>query len=130
MNPEESQPVIFPALKYGNAPKALAWLADAFGFQRRTEVPGPEGTILHAELTLGASVLMLGSRGKPDPSNPWATEPGIYVYVPDVDAHYARARAAGAEIIRELHETSYGAREYSARDLEGHLWSFGTYYPR
>jgi uncharacterized glyoxalase superfamily protein PhnB len=52
------------------------------------------------------------------------------VYVPDTDAHYARARAAGAEIVRELADTPYGSREYSARDVEGNLWSFGTYYPQ
>jgi len=53
----------------------------------------------------------------------------VYVYVEDVDAHHARARAAGAEIVRPLQDTDYGSREYSVRDLEGHLWSFGTYHP-
>jgi len=51
------------------------------------------------------------------------------VYVADVDAHYARAKAAGAEIVMELEDTDYGSRGYSVRDLEGHLWSFGTYHP-
>ena len=53
----------------------------------------------------------------------------VYVYVPDIDAHFARAEAAGAEIVVPLKETDYGSREYSARDLEGHLWHFGTYLP-
>jgi uncharacterized glyoxalase superfamily protein PhnB len=53
----------------------------------------------------------------------------VYVQVDDADAHYARAWAAGAEIVLELQDTSYGSREYTARDLEGHLWSFGTYAP-
>jgi uncharacterized glyoxalase superfamily protein PhnB len=54
---------------------------------------------------------------------------GLYVYVEDVDAHHARAAAAGADIVRPLNDTSYGAREYSLRDPEGNLWSFGTYLP-
>jgi uncharacterized glyoxalase superfamily protein PhnB len=54
---------------------------------------------------------------------------GIYVCVDDIDAHYAAAKSAGAEIVRELANTDYGSREYSARDLDGHLWSFGTYQP-
>jgi len=76
-------------------------------------------------------VIMLGS-GKhgPGTDNPWDTaKQGIYVYVADVDAHYARAKAAGAEIVMELEDTDYGSRGYSVRDLEGHLWSFGTYHP-
>jgi uncharacterized glyoxalase superfamily protein PhnB len=51
----------------------------------------------------------------------------LYVAVDDVDAHYAQAKSAGAEITRELNDTDYGSREYGARDLEGHHWSFGTY---
>jgi hypothetical protein len=51
------------------------------------------------------------------------------IYLPDVDAHYDRAKAAGAEIVVELRNTEYGSREYSARDLEGHVWHFGTYLP-
>jgi uncharacterized glyoxalase superfamily protein PhnB len=54
---------------------------------------------------------------------------GVYVHVEDVEAHYAQARAAGAEIVRELADTSYGSREYLARDPEGNLWGFGTYRP-
>ena len=74
---------------------------------------------------------MLGSApDEPDPGNPWdGANHGVYVFVEDIDAHCARARAAGAEIVRELQDTEYGSREYSVRDLEGHLWSLGTYQP-
>ena len=122
-------PNIFPALKYRNAPAAIEWLGRAFDLRSRMQMAGPEGAIAHAELQLGPGCVMLGSMGKPDEQNPWSTEPGVYVYVQDVAVHYARALAAGATIVRELHDTSYGAREYSARDLEGKLWSFGTYHP-
>jgi uncharacterized glyoxalase superfamily protein PhnB len=54
---------------------------------------------------------------------------GVYVVVEDVDAHYARAKAAGAAIAMELRDTDYGSREYSVHDLEGNLWAFGTYDP-
>ena len=58
-----------------------------------------------------------------------ATTQGVYICVNDIDAHYARAKDAGAEITRDLQDTDYGSREYTARDPEGHLWGFGTYLP-
>jgi len=129
-NPPEGSPNIFPALRYKNGPAALEWLARAFGFEKQMVVPGPEGTIAHAQLRFGPGVIMLGSSGKHGAENPWDTvKQGVYVHVTDVDAHYRRAKAAGAEVVRELQDTDYGSREYSVRDLEGHLWSFGTYYP-
>jgi uncharacterized glyoxalase superfamily protein PhnB len=96
--------------------------------------PGPDGTIAHAELGAGTSVLMLGSAKEDDlglrtPRELGAVTQGIYMVVPDIDAHYARARAAGAEIVYPVRDTDYGSREYGARDLEGNLWSFGTYCP-
>jgi uncharacterized glyoxalase superfamily protein PhnB len=127
---EDNRPNIFPSFKYRDAHAAMDWLERAFGFTRQAVYSGPVGTVGHAELTLGAGTIMLGSLGEPDPSNAWAAEPrGVYVHVPDADAHYARAKAAGAEIVRDLADTPYGSREYSARDAEGNLWSFGTYYP-
>lgn len=123
-------PNIFPALKFKDAPRAIEWLGRAFGFQKQFVVPGENGAVAHAQLRQGAGMIMLGSTGRPDPANPWTTEPfGIYVVVEDIDAHYGRAKAAGAQIVRPLADTPYGAREYSARDCEGHLWSFGTYDP-
>lgn len=127
---EAAIPNIFPALKFKDAPQAIDWLGRAFGFERQFVVPGDDGGIAHAQLRHGAGMIMMGSAGKPDPANPWTTAPfGIYVVVEDIDAHYARAKAAGAKIERPLADTPYGAREYSARDCEGHLWSFGTYDP-
>lgn len=127
---DTSKPSIFPALKYSDGPAALKWLGKAFGFREHVSYPAPDGTIAHAQMTLGNGMIMLGSSGKTDPKNPWSTErQGIYVCVDDIDAHYARAKAAGAEIVRDLTSTDYGSREFSARDLDGHLWSFGTYKP-
>ena len=121
---------IFPALRYRNGAAALEWLGRAFGFEKQMVVPGPEGTIAHAQMKLGPDLIMLGSARHEGAQNPWDdVKQGIYVHVADVDAHYARAKAAGAEIVRDLQNTDYGSREYSVRDLEGHLWSFGTYRP-
>jgi uncharacterized glyoxalase superfamily protein PhnB len=63
------------------------------------------------------------------PMEPLASSVSIYVVVGDPDAHYARAKKAGAAIVRDITDEDYGSREYSARDLEGNLWSFGTYDP-
>jgi uncharacterized glyoxalase superfamily protein PhnB len=130
MTQNNSMPSIFPTLRYADAPAAIDWLGRAFGFTRHMVVPGPENTVAHAQLRLGSGMIMLGSTRKPDPANPWCTErQGLYVHVEDVDGHYARAQAAGAQIVMPLRSTEYGSREYSARDPDGHLWSFGTYLP-
>ena len=126
----EGKPNIFPALRYRNGAAAVDWLGRAFGFEKHMVVPGVEGNVAHAEMKLGSGMIMVGSGKHDGPDDPWGTvQQGVYVQVDDVDAHYARARAAGAEIVRPLQDTDYGSREYSVRDPEGHLWSFGTYLP-
>jgi uncharacterized glyoxalase superfamily protein PhnB len=127
-------PVFYPALAYRNAPAAIRWLEKAFGFKTLMEVPGENNTIVHAEMSFGAGVIMLGSEkphlGWSSPLGLPAVHQSIYVVVDDPDAHYARAKAAGADIVREPQNTDYGSREYGAKDLEGHHWSFGTYAPK
>jgi uncharacterized glyoxalase superfamily protein PhnB len=122
------RPNVFPVLRYRDAPAAIAWLKQAFGFEPRVEVPGPNGTIAHAELKLGPGAIGLSSWTPEDPKNPWsAVDQGVYVCVSDPDAHHDRAKAAGASIVLPLKDQDYGSRDYSVRDLEGHLWCFGTY---
>jgi uncharacterized glyoxalase superfamily protein PhnB len=125
---------MFPFMRYHDAGVAIAWLVHAFGLEERGVFSGPDGVIAHAELGWGGSVVMLGTAKDDDlglrtSREVGASTQGIYMYVPDIDAHYARAKAAGAEIVYELRSTDYGSREYGARDLEGNLWSFGTYVP-
>ena len=121
-------PNIFPVLRYKDAPAAIAWLGRAFGFEKQVAFANADGTIAHAELRLGAGVIGISSDGGPSPDNPWSTvRQGVYVRLADIDAHHDRARAAGAAIVKPLANTDYGSREYSARDLDGHLWGFGTY---
>ncbi|HEY9567105.1 MAG TPA: VOC family protein [Thalassobaculum sp.] len=124
------RPNVFPCFKYRDAPAAIEWLGRAFGFTPALVVPGKGGTVVHAELRNGAGMIMCGSATLPDPADPWSAAAfGIYVRVDDVDARHARAVAAGAQVVRPPVDTDYGAREYSVRDLEGRLWSFGDYDP-
>ena len=135
--PQQTQTVaqvLFPFLRYRDAPAAIDWLVKAFGFKELMVVPNENGTVAHAELEFASGAMMLASARDDElriksPSDLGAVTGGIYVYLQDVDAHCERARAAGAEIVRGPEETDYGSREYTARDLEGHLWSFGTYRP-
>ncbi len=117
----DQAPSIFPTMRFTDADAALEWLSRAFGFTERAAHRDEDGTIHHAEMALGNGMIMFGQG---DPASQ-----AIYVAVEDVDAHYAQAKAAGAEITREIEDTPYGSREYSARDLDGHTWSFGTYRP-
>ncbi len=96
---------------------------------------GGGGKIAHAELTLDKGMIMLGDvereygRLVAAPEKGQPVTQGIYVVVDDVDAHYGRAKAAGAEIVIDIKTQSYGGRNYTARDLEGHVWTFGSYDP-
>ncbi len=121
MPTQTETPNFFPFTRFADAEGVLEWFSRAFGFKERVVYRGDEGNVHHAEMSLGPGIFMFGEG---DPS-----EQGVYVAVEDVDAHYARAKAAGAEIVREIEDTPYDSREYTARDPEGHLWSFGTYRP-
>jgi uncharacterized glyoxalase superfamily protein PhnB len=121
-------PSVVPSLRYNDARRAVEWLQEAFGFEPQTVVDGEGDTIVHAELTYGDGMVMLGTQ-RDDSYGSHVGQAWLYVVVEDADAHYARAKAAGAEIVRELEDQDYGSRDYSARDFEGNLWSFGTYRP-
>ncbi len=127
-------PHIVPCLSYRDAPAAIAWLKEAFGFTEVMVVPGPDDTIAHAQLSFGSGMIMVVSeRDEPlalsSPCAVGGVTQAIYVVVEDADARYAQAVLAGAEIVRELEDTPYGSRDFSAKDPEGHLWHFGTYRP-
>ena len=129
---ERTSSNIYPSLSYDDAPAAIDWLCAAFGFVSRLVVPGPEGTVVHSELTLGPGVVMVSSaskEGRVSPRNLPGVAQALAVQVDDPDAHYAQAKAAGAEILEELEDTDYGSRGYMAQDPEGHRWYFGTYRP-
>jgi uncharacterized glyoxalase superfamily protein PhnB len=128
---------IIPALRYKDAPGAIEWLCKVFGFERHVVYANPDGTIGHAELTLGGGMIMLGS-AKDDEHGKNFTSPGevggretrsAYIVVANADEVFARAQAAGAEVIKPPQNTDYGSREFAVRDPEGHSWSVGTYDP-
>jgi len=139
MSPKNAIVNIIPSLRYADAPKAIDWLCDAFAFERHLVVPGEDGAIAHAQLRFGNGMLMLGSDGAHDgpfdqlvrsPSNRDDSRPSsLYVIVEDADAHYEGARAAGAEILLEPEDPEYGGRAYTCSDLEGNVWTFGSYDP-
>ena len=127
--PRTPPPQVWPSLRARDARALIRFLVDAFGFEE-TVVYGDGDRVDHAQLSWppGGGV-MLGST-RDDPADPFALQPGTfgaYVVVDDTDGVYARAKAAGAEIVREPEVTDYGSRDFAARDPEGNLWSFGTY---
>jgi uncharacterized glyoxalase superfamily protein PhnB len=136
---KNTRATVIPVLRYRDAPAAIEWLCRTFGFEKHLVVPGESGTIAHAELSFGNGMIMLGSMlerqtpfgrlmKQPDEIGGAETQ-SSYVVVNDADAVYARAKAAAARIAIEIKDEDYGGRGFSCYDLEGHLWSFGTYDP-
>ncbi len=130
---------LIPVVRYRDAPAAIEWLCQTFGFEKHLVVPNEDGTIAHAQLSFGNGMIMLGSVLKnetefgrlmkqPDEIEGGQTQT-TYVVVTDADAAYIQAKAGGAMIAMEIRDEDYGGRAFSCYDLEGHLWSFGTYDP-
>jgi uncharacterized glyoxalase superfamily protein PhnB len=138
-NPPDGWPRISSALYYEDAAKAIDWLCDAFGFEVRLKVEGEGGRIEHSELEFGDGLIMVGQTGRAErPERAFCRSPrslggantqGLCIAVDDVDAHCARARAAGARITLAPEVHDYGDqywvdRVYEAEDPEGHRWFF------
>jgi PhnB protein len=128
-NLSQNEQRIVPYLAYADAPAALEFLCRAFGFEERFRMPMPDGSIGHAEITLAGHLIMLASAfpvmGFASPRDLPAVHSQIYVRVEEVDAHYERAKAAGATIATAPTE-QHGQRMYRAMDPEGHRWIFAT----
>jgi len=131
-------PDVIPMIAYEDGVAALDWLAKAFGFQERDRWVEPDGTLSHGEMQTGDGVIMLATptphyrgpkrhRETCEQARKWSEVPyiidGVLVHVDDLDAHFARAKAAGATILSEIQDDSQG-RRYRAEDLEGHRWFF------
>jgi uncharacterized glyoxalase superfamily protein PhnB len=134
----DEYPAVIPMIAYENGPAAMDWLARAFGFRERARMLGQEGRLSHGEMQAGEGVIMLATpsphyhgpkkhREESDAARRWSEVPyiidGVLVYVDDVDAHFERAKGAGATILSPVEETPDGKR-YRAEDLEGHRWMF------
>ncbi len=138
--PPKPWPRISPSLNYRDARQAIDWLCRAFGFEVLMLVEGPNGEVHHSELTYGEGLIMVSEEAprSAHPEREWRRSPlsvggantiGLMLYVDDVDAHCARARAAGAVIVSEPKNTDYGPeywedRGYEAADPDGHHWWF------
>lgn len=116
----------------------MAWLERVLGFERRLVVPTDDGGVAHAQLVLdGVIMVMLGSLRDdaygahlvPPSQTDGRVTQAPYLVVPDVDAHYARAVAEGADIVKVLEAQDYGGALFTVRDPEGHLWNLGSYDP-
>ncbi|HEY2506612.1 MAG TPA: VOC family protein [Streptosporangiaceae bacterium] len=123
-------PQVWPTLQARDARGLIRFLVDALGFEE-VVVYAEGDRVDHAELAWPAGGgIMLGSAREPGDGHDWALTPGsfgAYVVTDEPDALFARASAAGAEVVNGLHDTDYGSRDFSIRDPEGNRWSFGTY---
>ena len=128
---------IIPTMQYKNAGMAIDWLCKAFGFEKHLIVEGENNTIRHAQLTFGNSMIMMSSENEneygklvntPENLNGNNTQ-ASYIVVERIDEHYERAVAAGAKILIAIRDEEYGGRGYTSKDIEGYLWSFGSYNP-
>jgi PhnB protein len=120
---------IFPYLAYADAPAAIEFLCRAFGFEEQMRLPMPDGRIGHAQIELDGHIVMLASAAREMGFLSPREFPGVHsqllVQVDDVDAHYLRAKAAGATIATQPTD-QHGQRMYRALDPEGHRWIFAT----
>ena len=129
-------PRISSSLYYDDAARAIDWLCEAFGFEVRIRVEGEGGRIEHSELAFGDGLVMVAPADKVErfpfvrsPSQAGGNTQNLFVYVDDVEAHCARARASGATITQEPTTTDYGEdywtdRTYACVDVGGHSWWF------
>jgi uncharacterized glyoxalase superfamily protein PhnB len=118
---------VLPHLIYRDVAQALDWLASAFGFDEHYRY-GPPDSPQGAQAHLGYAWAMLESaRGRKTLAELDQGTQYLSVFVDDVEAHYARAKAAGARIVEELNNTVYGERQYVAEDLDGHAWLFSQH---
>jgi uncharacterized glyoxalase superfamily protein PhnB len=138
MPTSNSGSTLIPCLRYRDAPRAIDWLCQVFGFERHLVVPGPNDTIAHAQLSHGRGMIMLGSASNEGEYGRLVVQPEdiggaqtqtTCLVVPDADAVYERVTAAGGVIAIDIVDADYGGRAFTCRDLEGHVWSVGTYDP-
>jgi uncharacterized glyoxalase superfamily protein PhnB len=130
------RPTLLPIVGYRDPEAAITWLNDAFGFETRRRATTADGKFAYAHLVFGESLIMVTRNRKADCERRAKLPPvgqlagqRCYFVVDDIEAHCERAKQAGADIVREIKTYEHGGRRYACRDLEGHVWSFGTYDP-
>lgn len=137
MTSKNTQSTVIPTLRYSNAKAAIDWLCEAFGFEKHLVVAEDGNRIAHAQLTFGNGMIMLSSIKdneygrfikQPIEMGGYETQ-APYLIVDNVDAHYDHAKSSGAVVLMEPEDQPHGGRFYTCKDLEGHLWNFGSYDP-
>jgi uncharacterized glyoxalase superfamily protein PhnB len=128
---------LMPVLRYRDCNQALDFLTQTFGFTEGNAFRDDAGKVMHAEVWFGNGGIMIGpvadtpfGRSMRQPKEAGGVTASFYCVVNDPDAHFARSQNAGFEIVLPLRDESYGSREYSVKDPEGHVWTFGTYDPQ
>lgn len=136
-DPKDTRTPLMPVLRYRDCNRALDFLTNVFGFTEGSSYRDEAGNVMHAELWFGNGGIMIGpvadtpfGRVMRQPDEAGGVTASIFCVVNDPDAHHARSRQAGFELVMPLRDESYGSREYSVRDPEGHVWTFGTYDPQ
>jgi uncharacterized glyoxalase superfamily protein PhnB len=121
--------VVLPHITYQNVSDAILWLTKAFGFTEHYRYGEPGGRVEGAQMYLGDAWIMLNSSrpGCASPMQVGQQTQSLTVFTDDVDAHFERAKSAGAKIVEDLHETAYGERQYGVEDIEGHHWLFSRH---
>ena len=131
--PEPTPSNLYPSLSYDDAAAAIEWLCDVLGFRKRLIVPGPDGTVVHSELSLGPGVVMVGSPrdddGRSSPKRLGGVTAALSIQCDDPDAVFERVAKAGWEILHDLQEEDHDARGFMTRDPGGQQWYVGTYRP-
>lgn len=130
-NPPDGMPRITPYLYYRDVAKAMTWLEDTCGFKPSGELMGPDGALLHAEMSYQDGVIMMGATGEQtggaSPNELGGITQGIYIYVDDVDAHYRHTLSCGVTGVDEPQDMFWGDRIYAVQDPEGHRWTFAQH---
>lgn len=112
---------VIPIVVYEDVEQAVEWLTQSFGFVEKIRIGDHRAQLSAGD---GAVIVADASHGRRPPQRDAGVAQSTMVRVQDVDAHFRRARAAGAQITDEPTDRRYGERQYSARDPAGHLWTF------
>ena len=136
--PKQTLCTVVPCMRYRDAPAAIEWLGTTLGFETQLVVSNDDGTVAHAQLSFGNSMIMLGSvfdteygrlMKQPAEIGNFVTQ-STYLVVNNADLVYGRVLEAGAKILLDIKDEEYGGRGFTCRDPEGHVWSIGTYDPQ
>jgi uncharacterized glyoxalase superfamily protein PhnB len=135
---QDCKSAVIPGMRYRDCLAAIEWLCTALGFEKHAVYMGPGNSVMHAELTFGNGMIMLGSASNQSEYTKFTAMPdefggremrSVSLTVSDADPVYAQAKAAGAEMVFDLRAMDYGGKAFTCRDPEGYLWHVGTYNP-